>query len=86
MGLRFEIPSGRSQIVAKIDRLVLAPGNYWLNLWIGCGENPYDWVRESFFLPVEPGSFAAGSFVQNRGYPFILPAEWRQQVEMLALV
>ncbi len=78
MGVEFEFGPGLSQGVVRLDSLPLAPGRYFLNLWLGAGATPIDWRREAFMLHVEAGQLAGGEFVEQRGYPIIAPAAWRQ--------
>ena len=79
MGIVFEIPQGESTISVRLDQLPLAPGRYCVSLWLGMGNMPVHLIRNSFVLVVEPGQFANGYFVDNRGFPVVVPSEWQSE-------
>ena len=79
MGIVFEIPQGESTISVRLDQLPLAPGRYFVYLWLGTGNMPVHFIRNSFVLVVEPGQFANGYFVDNRGFPVVVPSEWQSE-------
>lgn len=73
----FEVREGKTFLELNIDRLLLTPGNYRLNLWVGSGEIVYDWIQDGYFLTVGPGGFVEGRVVGNHGYSVVLPGNWR---------
>ncbi|MDD2522753.1 MAG: ABC transporter ATP-binding protein [Anaerolineaceae bacterium] len=77
MEKEFVIGPGRSRIIAEIDSLLLAPGQYYINLWIGSGKvTIHDWIPEAYTLQVEPGSLHNSILIDNRNYPVVLPSKW----------
>ena len=78
MGKTFLLRQGKTIINAKVDNLYLAPGNYWVNVWMGAGDAPVDWIQNAMLLQVEPGFLAAGQCADSRGYPVIVPSSWDQ--------
>jgi hypothetical protein len=76
MGVSVSIPSGRFRIKAVLRQLPLAPGDYRVNVWVGCGDMPLDWVQDCYHFTVKPGAFVPGVYVQKRGYPVLMPCEW----------
>ncbi len=69
---------GISRISAEPDYLPLAPGRYYVNLWVGSGRIIYDWIPEAMSFDVEPGGFDEGVLIDNRGYPVVVNARWQQ--------
>ncbi|MBC7185500.1 MAG: ABC transporter ATP-binding protein [Calditrichaeota bacterium] len=78
MGQEFAIRNGNTQIVARLDSLPLAPGRYRVNLWLGAGHVPIDWLRDCFVLAVESGHFTESEFVESTGYPVLVPSLWQR--------
>jgi lipopolysaccharide transport system ATP-binding protein len=78
MGHEFVFPPGGSQVVVRLDRLPLAPGRYRVNAWLGKGDVPIDWPRDCLVFDVDTGSFNGRDFVQNRGYPVLVPSTWQK--------
>jgi lipopolysaccharide transport system ATP-binding protein len=76
MGRDFYIKPGRSIVKVSLDSLPLAPGNYHLNLWVGAGSIPIDWVKDCFVLSVETGFFEDGEFIEAKGYPVLVKSNW----------
>ena len=78
MGRDFGLPPGRSRVSVKLDNLPLAPGRYRLNLWLGAGSQPIDFIEDCFLMTVVPGRMAGAgeTFVENRGYPIVVPSSW----------
>lgn len=79
VGVRFQIPKGRSTIEVTVDSLPLMPGNYSLNLWVGSGETPLDWIRDCYDLCVAPGALVEGVYLEDRGYPVVATSQWRME-------
>jgi hypothetical protein len=77
MGKDIMIPQGCSRIAVRVDRLPLAPGRYLVNLWLGRGHVPIDWLKECFVLSIEPGLLGVTEFVESRGYPVVIPSTWQ---------
>ncbi len=78
MGQGFSISTGMTKIVTRIDNLPLAPGRYIVNLWLGSGSMPIDWLRDCFVLSVESGKLENQEFVQSAGYPVLIPSHWQK--------
>ncbi len=76
VGAGLIVGSRRTQVIAELDSLPLTPGKYRVNLWIGSGKMVYDWIPEAYTFDVDPGSFENGVFIDNRGYPVVMPAKW----------
>ncbi|HHU08320.1 MAG TPA: ABC transporter ATP-binding protein [Clostridiaceae bacterium] len=77
MEKEFSIGPGRSRIIAEIDSLLLTPGQYSINLWIGSGKvTIHDWIPEAYTLRVEPGSLQNSILIDNRNYPVVVPSKW----------
>ena len=77
MQKEFSIGPGRSRIIAEIDSLLLTPGQYSLNLWVGSGKvTIHDWIPEAYSLQVEPGSLQNSILIDNRNYPVVVPSKW----------
>jgi lipopolysaccharide transport system ATP-binding protein len=72
----FSITGGCKQVVARVETLPLAPGDYWINLWAGAGSSVYDWLPECMLLSVLPGNLDSEGFVDNRGYPVVIKSTW----------
>jgi lipopolysaccharide transport system ATP-binding protein len=72
-----KIKPGISSITADIDSLFLSPGKYTISLWVGSGKTTYDWIPEAYTFEISMGSFTKGILIENRGYPVILPSNWR---------
>lgn len=77
MEKELSIRPGRSKIIAEIDSLLLTPGQYRINLWIGSGQlTIHDRIPEAYTMQVEPGSLQNGILIDNRNYPVIVPSRW----------
>ncbi len=79
MGKEILLSNTQTKVVASIDNLPLIPGQYLVNLWLGVGNSPIDWLRNSFTLRVETGKILNGEYVQSRGYPVIVPSQWANE-------
>lgn len=76
MGQYFPITPGESIIKVSLESLPLAPGIYHINLWVGSGAVPIDWIQDCFTLSVEPGFFEGGEFIETKGYPVLVKSNW----------
>ncbi len=75
MGGIIDIRGGKTTVSLAVDPCTLAPGNYSLNLWVGAGETPCDWIVDGYQLRVDPGGFVEGIAVGNTyRYPVVLPS------------
>ena len=79
MGKVVEIPPRGLKLSVKLESMPLVPGYYPAYLWIGTGNIPVHFLRNSFTLRVEPGCYREGEFVDNRGYPVVVRSTWREQ-------
>lgn len=70
------VSESSTEVVARVDKLPLAPGSYRLGLWVGSGHTAFDWIEDGPSLSIGPGCFREGIFAEYRGYPVILPSEW----------
>ena len=85
MGREFEIPPGGTRIAVEVDRLPLAPGRYRLNLWMGASYQSVDLLEDCYTMCVGPGRFCEEVYVENRGFPVVLPAEWHTETDLDAI-
>ncbi|MHA1267979.1 MAG: ABC transporter ATP-binding protein, partial [Candidatus Helarchaeota archaeon] len=76
MGRHFSIHTGKSIIKASINSLNLVTGNYRINLWIGSGNQTFDFIQDCYNLFVEPGYFREGYYIEPKGYSALLKSEW----------
>jgi lipopolysaccharide transport system ATP-binding protein len=76
MGRNFSIKPGKSVITVSIDSLPLVPGDYHINLWLGSGAMPIDWIQDCFTLSIESGFFEGGEYVESKGYPVLVKSNW----------
>jgi len=76
MGQSFSIGPGETIIKVSIDSLPLAPGNYHINLWLGSGSTPIDWIQDCFVLAIESGFFEGGEYIESKGYPVLMKSKW----------
>jgi hypothetical protein len=76
MGSTIEIPPGELRVSVRLDSLPLVPGYYPAYLWIGTGNTPVHFLRNSLTLRVEPGSYGEGEVIDNRGFPVVLQSHW----------
>jgi lipopolysaccharide transport system ATP-binding protein len=79
MGKEFIIKPGITHLKVKVENLLLTPGNYHINLWLGNGNNPIDWIQDCFILNVRSGFISKSEFVESRGYPIIQVATWSME-------
>lgn len=77
MGARVEAGPGVTRVRIRLENLPLVHGRYRVNLWLGSGRQPIDWIKGAYLLSVAPGTMAGDAIVESRGYPFVMPASWR---------
>jgi len=63
-------------VTMSLDTLPLTPGQYRVNLWVGIGATPLDYVCDAMQLHVETGQYGDAEHVVSRGYPVIVPTRW----------
>ncbi|QDV36638.1 ABC transporter ATP-binding protein [Tautonia plasticadhaerens] len=76
MGRSFEIGRGRHRYVVRLDSLPLVAGRYLINLWLGSGDRVIDRLEQCYVLDISPGSYESGVFIDNRGFPVVVPSSW----------
>jgi lipopolysaccharide transport system ATP-binding protein len=67
---------GKAAIETRLDNLPLAPGRYLVNLWLGSGQQPIDWIKNCVLLEVSTGILKGKQYVESRGYPIVLSSSW----------
>ena len=80
MGEEFPLSCGRTEITVRLEQLLLTPGRYRVNAWMGAGRFPVDWIQSCMLLCVEPGSLIANRFTEPTDYPMVAPAVWQRKV------
>lgn len=79
MGRSFRIDGERATVVASLPNLPLTPGRYRLNLWVGIGDTPIDWLLDCMTIEVVPGQLSDSVYVQSVGYPVVVPTQWAKE-------
>lgn len=76
MGRSFEVDGAASVVVVSVPSLPLAPGRYRLNLWLGAGAQPIDWLHDCMTMEVGPGQLTEKAYVHEGGYPVVVATQW----------
>jgi lipopolysaccharide transport system ATP-binding protein len=76
-GVCFQVRPGKHRFVGTIDSLLLVPGRYRLNLWMGSGpSHAIDFIEDCVLLNVLPGYLGGDVIVENCGFPVQFPMSW----------
>jgi hypothetical protein len=71
------LPKGITKISIKTENLMLTPGMYSLNLWLGTGDIPLDFHKQCITIEVKVGKIKNnGPLVMNKGYNNLIDAQW----------
>ncbi len=76
MGSHFNINSNKLIIKAYVESLDLVPGIYRINLWMGFGNQTFDFIQDCYKLTVDPGYFKEGYYIEARGYQAVIKSKW----------
>lgn len=77
MGAEINLRPGRNHLEMYLDRLPLSAGRFRVDLWLGRGRTPVDWVQNALSLNVAPGGFVPGVMAQPGDFPVLGPTQWR---------
>lgn len=64
------------QAVCRIERLLLAPGHYTMNIFVSVNGEIADYIINAFSFSVQPSDFFPGKFPHNSFGSLILPQSW----------
>jgi hypothetical protein len=78
MGEEFPLSSGRTEITVRLEQLLLAPGRYRVNAWMGTGHFPVDQIQDCMLLCVEPGPLVGSRYIESNFYPIVVPSTWER--------
>ena len=74
-----KINKGLNIFNVEIENLLLTPGWYTLNIWIGQGKIELDYHTSCLQLLVKDGALSEDSeIIKYQGYHNIQPANWRK--------
>lgn len=78
IGKSFELREKISRYRLSIDSLPLSPGQYNINLWLGVGKIPIDWLKNCFRLSVSAGELVKGRYAVTTEYPVTITTYWNE--------
>ena len=78
MAEEFPLSSGRTEITVRLEQLLLAPGRYRVNAWMGAGQFVVDRIQDCMLLCVEPGPLVGNRYIEYSFYPIVVPSRWER--------
>jgi lipopolysaccharide transport system ATP-binding protein len=78
VGPAFTISPGRTEITVRLEEFPITPGRYRMNIWMGVGQFPIDWIQDGMQLCVEPGPLVGDKYIETTDYPMVVPSVWEK--------